>query len=182
MRRSLAILLTPLLLLLGCGDSGRTPLTPELQPATALSGTSDLTGVLEFVTLPDLSGTRRAERFITAASGGSVELNGFRIDVPAGALPYDAVVSIQLPTDLERSQRVLAEFGPHGIQFNQPVTITFPLVGVSVPTAGVEVARWENGGWTSLEGSVAPNGASVSSTTPHFSEYSARSKEMVAGG
>ncbi len=182
--RHLLLSLTALVLVLaGCSDRMQSPVAPEADASRLLSsGGIDLTGVLEFVTLPDLTQARHAEKFIRAAEGGSVELNGFRVDIPAGALPYDAVITIDLPTDEVLGKRVLAEFGPHGIQFNQPVTISFPLVGVLLPDGPIEVGRWENGGWTSLGGTISADGSSLSSTTPHFSDYSARGKDVMAGG
>jgi hypothetical protein len=183
MRSRLSLVLAFLLLVLGCSDAGRSPLLPDgSAPDALLSPVAALDGVLEFVSLPDLTAPRRVEKRIVASEGGVVELNGFRLTIPAGALPADTVISIQLPTDELGAKRVMAEFGPHGIRFHEPVTITFPLGGVAVPGGGVEVARWENGAWRSLGGSTAEDGLSVSSTTPHFSTYSARGKEMVAGG
>lgn len=168
-------LFAAVLLLGGCAEGAVSPLTPS-DRALDLSADLDLSGVLEFATLPDVTQGRHAEVYIRASEGGSVEVNGFRVDIPAGALPADTLITIDLPTDVTLAQHVLAEFGPHGIQFNEPVTISFPLEGVALPTGPVEVRRWENGGWTSLGGSANPDGKSFSSTTPHFSTY------VLAGG
>jgi hypothetical protein len=182
MRRILLSALASTFLLAGCSETSLTPVSPTgAGPAAALQVNADLTDVLQFASLPDLTAPRRAERFIRAADGGSVELNGFRVDVPAGALPHDAVISIDLPTDPFRARHVMAEFGPHGIQFSTPVTITFPLAGVLTTGEPIGVARWEGGAWTRLGGTITPDGASVWSTTPHFSTYSAR-KDMMGGG
>jgi hypothetical protein len=168
--------------LASCADHVATPLAPEVAPAAALVvGDIDLDGVVEFVTLPDLTQNRHASRYIRAAEGGSVQLNGFRVDIPAGALPTDTLITIDLPTDAVLGKRVIAEFGPHGIQFNTPVTITFPLSGTILTPGGLHVGRWENGAWTNLGGTVDVWGHSISSTTPHFSVYGAR-KDVVAGG
>ena len=181
--RSLTLLAAALFALGGCTESAEAPLapTPDAPPSEVLSGTLDLTGVLMFVGLPDLSGTRHASKRIIASQGGFVELNGFRVDIPAGALPADTTVTIDLPTDNVLGKRVIAEFGPHGVQFNTPVTLTFPLGGVLLNGGSVEVARWENGGWTSLGGTVTgllfPK---LQSTTPHFSTYAG--KYIMAGG
>lgn len=181
MRRFVSFLAAALLVLSGCADQTGGPLAPEREPSRLLGASGiDLTGVLEFVTLPDLSQARHAEKFIRAAEGGSVALNGFRVDIPAGALPYDALITIDLPTDPVLGKRVLAEFGPHGIQFNTPVTLTFPLQGVRLSGKAIEVGRWENGAWTSLGGRTSADGKSLSSTTPHFSKYAA--KDVMAGG
>ena len=142
-RRTLFALAAALVALAGCADSPDTPLAPPAASADLLGGI-DLTGVLTYPGLPSLLAPRHAEKLIVASQGGFVELQGFRVDIPAGALPYDAVVTIDLPADLVLARRVLAEFGPHGIQFNQPVTLSFPLTGI-VLGGPVEVARWENG-------------------------------------
>jgi hypothetical protein len=147
---------------------------------SVLGNSIDLNGVLKFVSMPDLSGTRHAEKYIVASQGGFVELNGFRVDIPAGALSQNTTVTIDLPTDNVLGKRLVAEFGPHGTQFSTPVTLSFPLTGVLLTGDAIEVARWENGGWTSLGGSVNALGTVLSSTTPHFSTYGG--KIVLAGG
>ena len=179
--RALLSLGAALFALAGCSEPTAPPLAPEATPSALLSeGEIDLSGVLEFATLPDLSGARHAEAYIRAAEGGVVELNGFRVEIPAGALPADTLVTIDLPQDAVLGKRVIAEFGPHAVQFSTPVKITFPLEGVLLPaTGGVGVARWENGAWTPLGGTVSADGKSLSSTTPHFSAYGGH---VTAGG
>lgn len=187
-RRFLLPLVAAVLAFAGCSDRLEAPLSPSAsRPAHSLvSGSIDVTGVLEFAALPDLTRNRHAEKWIRAAEGGWVELNGFRVDVPAGALPYDALVTIDLPKDELLGKRVIAEFGPHAIQFNTPVKISFPLEGVLLTGKAIGVGRWENGAWTSLGGSISADGKSLSSTTPHFSTYSAEEDERgtlpTAGG
>ena len=179
--RSLLSVVAVALALAGCSDRPETFFTPEhAAPAAVVSSSIELTGVLEFATLPDLTGKRSVSKLIRASEGGSLELNGFRVDIPAGALPQDTVVTIDLPRDELLGKHLLAEFGPHGVRFNQPVTLTFPLEGVLWLGEPVEVARWENDAWTSLGGTVSPDGKSLSSTTPHFSTYSG--KIVMAGG
>ena len=162
-----------------CSDRSSSPLAPSAAPSYALGGSIDVSGLLTYAGTPDLTGTRHAEKRIVASQGGFVELNGFRVDIPAGALPRDTTVTIDLPTDAVLAKRVLAEFGPHGVQFSQPVTLTFPLVGVSLG-GPVEVARWEDGQWVGLGGSVNALGTRLTGTTPHFSYYGG--KYILAGG
>lgn len=202
-RRSLSAVVAVLFALAGCSDRAASPLSPEpaapaellglgpvvglipLDPVLETLGLQSvsLSGVLQFVTLPDLSGTRTVSKRIQASAGGHVELDGFRVDIPAGALPQDTTITITLPADPVLGKRVIAEFLPHGIQFNTPVTLTFPLQGVALPVGGgIEVARWENGAWTSLGGTVSPNGKRLSSTTPHFSVYCARGGAYTMAG
>lgn len=184
-RRLLFSLVAALLALTGCSERAATPLAPAApsREAALAPGTIDLTGVLQFAALPDLSARRHEAKLIRAGEGGFVELNGFRVDIPAGALPADTVVTIDLPRDPVLGKRVLAEFGPHGVRFNQPVRISFPLQGVIVPFGvPLEVSRWENDAWTSLGGTVSPDGTRLSGTTPHFSTYSARSGAYTMAG
>lgn len=178
-RRTLA-LAAAIVALAGCSDSSQPMLSTPAPPAESLTETVSVNGLLQFAGTPSLAGARHAEKRIIAAEGGFVELNGFRVDIPAGALPADTTVTIDLPTDELLAERVVAEFGPHGVQFNTPVTLTFPLSGVLWNGNPVEVARWENGGWTSLGGSVNPTGTALSGTTPHFSTYGG--KYVLAGG
>ncbi len=155
-RRFLLPLFAVLFALAGCSDRAASPLSPEpaapaallgldpvLSPVTSLLGVEpvSLDGVLQFVTLPNLAGTRSVSKRIRASTGGYVELEGFRVDIPAGALPQDTVVTINLPADPVLGKRVIAEFLPHGVQFNTPVTLSFPLQGVALPLfGGIEVA------------------------------------------
>lgn len=181
-RRYLSALALALFAVTGCSDQSVNPVSPEsagAPQASLIASDIDLQGVLEFAELPDLSTSRHAEKFIAAAEGGSVELHGFRVDIPAGALPHNALITIDLPSDAVLGKRVLAEFGPHGIQFNKPVTISFPLDGVVLTGSPIEVARWENNAWTSLGGWVSVDGSRLSSTTPRFSTYSGH---VMAGG
>lgn len=177
--RFLLALMAVLLPLAGCSERTEAPLAPEA-PSAAISTDVDLTEVLEFVTVPDLTGVRSASKLIRASEGGSVELNGFRVDIPAGALPQDTVITLELPRDELLGKHLVAELLPHGLQFNEPVTLTFPLEGVIWTGEPIEVGRWENDAWTSLGGAVSPDGKSLRSTTPHFSTYSG--KLVMAGG
>ena len=167
------------LALAGCSDRSSSPLAPPAAPAYALGGSIDVSGLLQFVGAPNLTGTRHAEKRIVASQGGFVELNGFRVDIPAGALPQDTTVTIDLPADALLAKRVLAEFGPHGVQFNQPVTLSFPLTGVSLG-GPVQVAWWDGGQWVGMGGSVNALGTRLTGTTPHFSYYGG--KYIMAGG
>lgn len=179
LRRLLSAALSSLVLLAGCSEGTRNPLSPEAEPSRSLTAGVDVSSLLRFAGTPDLSGTRHVEKRIRAAEGGFVELNGFRVDIPAGALPNDTVVTIDLPSDPVLAGRVVAEFGPHGIRFNKPVTLSFPLTGVVLTGQPIQVARWETGAWTPLGGNVDAAGTVLSSTTPHFSMYGGH---VMAGG
>jgi hypothetical protein len=176
-RRTLAALAAAACVLAGCTDRSVTPLAP---PADAARTTSvDLSGLLQFAGAPNLTAPRHAEKLIRAADGGYVELQGFRVDIPAGALPNDATVTIDLPTDPLLAKRVVADFGPHGLQFNQPVTLSFPLTNVLLNGSPIQVSRWEDDHWAGLGGWLSAGGTRLNGTTPHFSKYGVT---IMAGG
>jgi len=178
-RRPAALVAALLVALVGCSDV-RQPTLATPEPPSEILGTGiNLTGVLMFLRLPDLSQPRSVSKRIIASQGGFVELNGFRVDIPAGALPADTTVTIKLPTTLLLGRRLVADFEPHGVQFNTPVTLTFPLAGVLV-LGPVEVGRWENNAWTSLGGNVDWWTARLTAQTPRFSTYGG--KYVLAGG
>jgi hypothetical protein len=178
-RRTVVTLAAAALVLAGCTEASQAPLAPAA-PARVVGGGIDVSGLLQFAGAPNLGGTRHAEKLIHAAAGGFVELNGFRVDIPAGALPYDATVTIDLPSDAVRAKRVMAEFGPHGIEFNHPVTLSFPLTNVLLNGGPIEVARWEGDEWVGLGGWTSAGGTRLNGTTPHFSYYGG--KYIMAGG
>jgi hypothetical protein len=176
-RRTLVSLAAAACVLAGCTDRSSTPLAPPADAAHVLS--VDLTGLLQFIGTPNLTAPRHAEKLISASTGGFVELQGFRVDIPAGALSSDAVITIDLPSDPVLAKRVMADFGPHGLQFNQPVTLSFPLTNVLVG-GPVQVSRWENDHWVGLGGWLSDGGTRLNGTTPHFSRYGGTT--IMAGG
>ena len=177
-RRTLVSLAAAACVLAGCTESSLAPLSPPAGPARTTS--VDLSGLLQFVGTPSLTAPRHAEKRILAAAGGYVELQGFRVDIPAGALPSDTTVTIDLPNDQLLAKRVYAEFGPHGVQFNQPVTLSFPLTNVLLSGDPIQVSRWEDDHWVGLGGWLSAGGTRLNGTTPHFSKYGGT--YIMAGG
>ena len=177
-RRTLVSLAAAACVLAGCTDRSVAPLSPPAGPAHSTS--VDLTGLLQFIGTPNLTAPRHAEKLIRAADGGYVELQGFRVDIPAGALQSDATVTIDLPSDQLLAKRVLADFGPHGLQFNQPVTLSFPLTNVLLSGDPIQVSRWEDDHWVGLGGWLSAGGTRLNGTTPHFSRYGGTI--IMAGG
>jgi hypothetical protein len=172
------VLLAAACVLAGCSDRSQTLVGPPSSPARLQS--AELSGLLPFAGAPDLTATRHAEKLIRASAGGYVELNGFRVDIPAGALPADAVVTIDLPSDPLLAKRLVADFGPHGMQFNQPVTLSFPLTNVLLNGGPIQVSRWETDHWVGLGGWLSAGGTRLNGTTPHFSRYGGT--YIMAGG
>jgi len=75
------------------------------------------------------------ERLISSAVGGTVGAvspvgeDDVSVVIPAGACPYDVTISVARIQDLQPGSSVSVlpyEFGPSGLQFDAPVTITMP--------------------------------------------------------
>lgn len=182
------------LLLPGC-EEGRSALGPEESvpraPAASLPELHDdefaeisLDGLLTFTSV-DLLSKRSTGKWIKAAKGGSVELNGFRVDIPAGALKRDTYITIELPEELPQAAYVVADFGPSGTRFRKPVRITLPLEGVDltgVSLSDVYVGYWNGSAWEDYGGTASSS--RVKTRTTHFSPYGARSGgvDTTSGG
>jgi hypothetical protein len=174
------------LLAFGC-KTAEIPLAPR-SPSTAVLQSDDLLGfatkgVLRFLKPPDLTSSRHTSKLIRAATGGSVQLSGFRVDIPPGALARDTFITIDLPTSLPAANYVVADFGPDGLRFAKAVRLTLPLTGVNL--AGIELAAvkiwlWNGTQWVSPRGKASPS--VVQGWTTHFSVYGARGVDTTSGG
>lgn len=88
---------------------------------------------------------------VTAAAGGTVGvsppagLEDVSVVVPAGVCPHDATITIARvlhPPKPTWSAGILAyEFGPSGLQFTQPVTVTIPYLIADFPN-GTPLPYW----------------------------------------
>jgi len=83
-------------------------------------------------------------RMVVGATGGTVgvasptQLDDVSVVIPAGACPYDVIVSIARIWNLEPglpADILPYEFGPSGLQFEAPVTITIPYAVADYPGA-----------------------------------------------
>jgi len=135
---------------------------------------------------------------VVASAGATVGVNPANIDsvddvsvtVPAGACPCDIRITIsEIKNPQEFTVPCLAayDFGPSGIQFNQPVTITIPY---AVPASqGSVTPYWFNSltGALSQQGItdikdivISPTLHAVSFKTTHFTPFYV--VEGTAGG
>jgi len=105
----------------------------------------------------------------------ALEGNEARVVIPAGALPADTQITIeQLGTGGMPDRSSLAsdvyDFGPDGIQFLQPVTLSIALEK-TVPQGKTPVlAVLENNAWVTVPGSALANGF-VTAQVTHFTRY-----------
>jgi hypothetical protein len=79
----------------------------------------------------------------------------------------------------------VADFGPTGTTFRQPVRVTIPLVGVSLDGADLSdlnVSFWNGTSWESYGGTATST--SITAPTSHFSTYGARRSgtDTASGG
>lgn len=193
-RTGLAMAMT-LFVLAGCSnfDNPLGPQSPAGQSAQATGEQTDpaakslgsaVGGALN-TTRSVVQGIQNTSTTIIANVGGELRLvdpNGkyiYRLIIPAGALSNDTVISMAAPS---ASDAVL-QFGPHGLNFNIPVTLTMafdPSMNQDQIQGSADV-YWYNpstGGWEGQNGTSvllegAPGGDKIASTAKlnHFSRY-----------
>ena len=110
---------------------------------------------------------------VSAEFGGTVSNGRVSLEFPAGALDEDTYVTMMIVD----KDNLVVEFGPHGLVFNKPVTITWKLVGTAKEgRAEGTVIKWRNPETGLLEDITNlpvdhPN--RVKGLLEHFSEYEA---------
>ncbi len=112
-------------------------------------------------------------KVISAASGGSVGNEYVRLDFPPGALNGDTEVTIDMP----EPGKMVFVFGPHGIHFNKPVTMTVFLDKTNAAgMADMAETLWFNeqmGWWEPVEKIESSDPNAAESLLEHFSKYAA---------
>ena len=166
----LAVPVLAALAALGCTDAGTpTSLVAPAGAARSVASGPDLTPIARFNQKPQVT-IAWAKKWIGPA-GGRLDFQGFSIVVPPGAVSRVTQFSIRLPVDPRGSERVVAEFGPHGTGFAVPVKIGFPLRGTSIEGSASPTIVWWNSGWQDVGGVVTADGSRIETSTSHFSEY-----------
>lgn len=172
----------------GCTpDAGLAPAEPEkidLPPSASITDADDDNGDADeygeygddnddFLTVA----VRDAdEEGVTTAAigplGGVVTHGDHQLIVPAGALGATITISFSVP----ESDTLMFDLGPHGTQFNAPVTLVFEydnanLTGVNEAALRVGYYNENTGVWEPMPTTVdAANDVIISQTT-HFSRY-----------
>jgi hypothetical protein len=155
--------------LAGCADIDPVePVVPEEQFLLALIPNA---GVLAEYrsSLLSLFTPRTAIRSI-GPEGGSVELPGFEVVVPKGAVSGWTRFSIELPGSLLEAKRAFAEFEPHGVTFALPVTIRLPYRGTSAEGRKPSIIWWDGAAWVRYPTTLRSDGL-VEAQTDHFSVF-----------
>ncbi|MBN2071777.1 MAG: hypothetical protein JW814_10000 [Candidatus Krumholzibacteriota bacterium] len=150
---------------MGCGTN--SPVTPS-QDYTLPGVENPL-----FVQLIASSGSTHeiigssSSNIVSAEEGGIVTNGYYSLYFPPGALDEDTEITIEMP----RYPEAVVELGPHGIQFNKPVTLSLSLEKVD-SAASRFVVYWfneESSLWENIGGVTYGNATSVE--LEHFSEY-----------
>jgi hypothetical protein len=165
----------------GCAPDAESPLVPG--PAGPSLSTGDMDVLARFRSKPQIT-IAWAKKWI-GPEGGRLDFYGFAIEVPAGAVDKVTMFSIRLPVDPQGSEHVVAEFGPHAVQFGQPVAIELPFRNTSIEGSGAPTVVWWNEGWVDMGASVTADGMRLRTLTDHFSTYGtteARTGGMVTSG
>ena len=177
----------------GCGDSAGPDVTgPSLTPTAMEAARKDGPRLKE---LASYRGAPRNRPELAKAwigpEGGRLELDGFAIDVPAGAVKKDRLFTIRIPVSKRAGKRVVADFGPHGASFEVPVAIEVPYAGTNIegdPGLTPTIVWWneDERAWVDMGGTLTADGQRVRTETTHFSLYGLTAKRSggvtVSGG
>jgi hypothetical protein len=165
------------LLLAACENA---PVAPQMRRQYSAENNGDLAKVAKFrVALPNEANF--ASQLI-GPTGGSISLAGFSVTVPAGAVTQPTLFTITLPTDPRALKSVMASFGPHGMTFNVPVTLTLPYVGTTAEGgAGIHVLWFDGSDWVALPTDRTSDGR-IQTRTNHFSDYGTEEQDSTGRG
>lgn len=127
---------------------------------------------------------------ITTDGGTVVDGSGTSVDIPAGALPGTTTITIETPPldNIPPSTIPMVtarDFGPDGVVFSQPVTITIHYTDASV--AGFDEANLEiyyyneaSESWEPLGGVVNTEANTITVTVDHFSLFAVMEKPAAS--
>jgi hypothetical protein len=103
--------------------------------------------------------------------GGSIEVEGARLDVPAGALLLPVEITVRGKIDGLYQYR----FSPNGLQFNVPATLSIQVDpgAIEIPPERLAIAVASDAGddWRILGGSFDPATDTVTVKVHHFTQY-----------
>ncbi|HEY2899012.1 MAG TPA: hypothetical protein VGL59_00440 [Polyangia bacterium] len=149
-------------------------------PATETTAGDTATDTSATDTTTDGAGTdattTQTSMSVTAAAGGSLQLQGASLTIPAGALAADTMITVSAgppAADLPMKDLIsgmVYDLGPNGTQFQTPITLSLP-VG-AIPVDKDAVIAWldaKTGAWVPLTSGVS--GATVLAQTSHFTTF-----------
>jgi hypothetical protein len=151
----------------GCGDVA-TPV--EVTRQATSNGDNHLEALARYKTRPQIL-IALAKKTI-GPEGGTISILDFEVVVPPGAVDKPTRFSIRLPIDDPfKGDYVVAEFSPHNLKFNVPVTLRLPYKGTTAETiSGTRILWWNGSYWVPFETILREDGR-LETKTDHFSEY-----------
>lgn len=124
-------------------------------------------------TTPTSSAGEKITVRITAAQGGTVADKSGKVSlaIPPGALAADTDISLAIGAQANGSAGDVYEFGPDGLQFLKPATLTLKGDGITVPEGKTAaIGLLEGTAFKKLEGSAFANGVATAPVM-HFTKY-----------
>ncbi len=167
-----ALLACSILLVTSIGCSPGTPTAPSLAPQNVVESPNFvriLSASDKNVDGPSLA-AGPAVTMISAETGGTITSGRFTLVFPPNALSEDTEISIEMIND----GTLGVELGPHGIQFNQPVTLEMDLIGTTAEGEGdTSSTLWfnEDQGWWEAMPHLNGNEDKLKTKLEHFSKY-----------
>jgi hypothetical protein len=174
------LLVVALTFVLGCSSDN---IMGPAAVATPGEGGSEGGGHFNLVPDPEgefgieLPGAREGKAtcaLVSAENGGVVSLGRFTLEFPPGALAADTEIEISV-TD---PTLVMCELGPHGLEFNKPVTLTIDYGGTpaeqleaSSQTLGVYWYNEATGRWQLVGRNIDVDRNLSRAQLEHFSDY-----------
>jgi hypothetical protein len=114
-----------------------------------------------------------ASRLMRRSNGGSLYIDHNGVSIPRNAIPYhQLLITVTLPDE----EAAIVDFGPHGTQFDCPVTVRINLEDFEIPE-DVDVTDLtifyvnDNGEWEQYNGVFNSSGNYFDAETNHFSRY-----------
>lgn len=160
-----AVLIATMAMVVGCSDNPVAPQNQASQPRLLTRAHASSSIALSPVNL-------YAEKVISSAEGGSLELLDVILNVPAGAVPNDTLFSIRIPDD----EVFFNEFGTDGLVFDVPVTVTMSyrdadLSGIHENAIRIAWLDEDSNTWKDMPCVVDTVTKTVTGTLHHFSAY-----------
>ena len=111
-------------------------------------------------------------RLVTNLFGGVISLVDMTLEIPAQALDRNTIITTEIPDP----NFYVYEFGPDGLQFNIPATITISYDNADlngIDESKIRLAWWDeaNSVWVDMPCSVNQTDNIVTGQISHFSSY-----------
>ncbi len=171
--KSFALLACLALLLAAMGCEQGSVLAPVDDPG-GVNAEPDFYGISSAPTDPDPMAYEKTHGGMVSGEKGGVISNGrVSLEFPAGALDQDTYITMEM---VDKSSLVV-EFGPDGLVFNKPVTMTMRLDGTKAEgLAETILIKWynpESGRWEDISNLPVENPNKKSALLEHFCKYGA---------